>query len=106
MVGSATFTTRLSSIGMNRPKTMATSTSHLRRSDRVVGVASAVRSIVLAIGTSAGTTAVAGGPHAAEYRRTYLLTTLPPRPAFPPLPVIPGLVYAPRRAGPRPFERG
>src|SRR5919198_882846 len=48
IVGRATLTTRLSSIGMNRPNTMATSTSHLRRS-LVSDWAVAGRSIVLAI---------------------------------------------------------
>ena len=35
MVGSAVLTTRLSSIGMNSPNTIAARTHHLRRSDPV-----------------------------------------------------------------------
>src|SRR5439155_15888627 len=53
MVGSATFTTRLSSMGMNSPKTIATRTHHLRRSAPVPWGRSivSVRAIDLSLGS-------------------------------------------------------
>src|SRR6266542_4238322 len=52
MVGSATLTTRLSSMGMNNPNTMATSTHHLRLSSEAAWPSEIAPSNVRSIGSS------------------------------------------------------
>src|SRR5204863_9373351 len=49
IVGRTTLTTRLSSMGMNSPNTMATSTHHRRRSGASVGAAAGALWIVFAM---------------------------------------------------------
>src|SRR5438874_178713 len=71
MVGRATFTTRLSSIGMNSPNTIATRTSHLRRSSLLAALDQTI--VATALPTIVGD--LGGLSHLSWVVTAYLLTS-------------------------------